>query len=365
MSEEAALLGAIRDNPDEDTPRLVYADWLQENDQVERAEFIRLQCEAVRMPRDSQERGLMLGRATVLKEKHNSAWFGSLEKQFRSCIIERGFVSRLCDDAEKFQKHSPMVEKYAPVLESAAVWFVKDTASDLLALPFARFVRRLSMGEVMPPSLAALAQAKLPANIDDLTLYTETLREADVALAFLEAPFVRTPQRLSLVLDFMAADSDDVELAEPHSLRVLERLDLPNLRGFGTWGINDAVAEAIAAWPGLARLDELLFGLTWIVDSALSRILASPLFPDIRQAFLDENFLKDGSCIAVAQCAKFASAKYLDLGENTISDEGAIALADSPYMANLEYLSLWNNHLTRKGDMRLRQRFGNAYESQF
>ncbi|MBA4188419.1 MAG: hypothetical protein C0467_10480 [Planctomycetaceae bacterium] len=44
MNEADALLDAIFDNPDDDTPRLVYADWLQEHDQENYAQFIRLQC---------------------------------------------------------------------------------------------------------------------------------------------------------------------------------------------------------------------------------------------------------------------------------------------------------------------------------
>lgn len=43
-----ALLDAIFDAPDDDTPRLVYADWLQEHGQENYAEFIRLQCAAAR-----------------------------------------------------------------------------------------------------------------------------------------------------------------------------------------------------------------------------------------------------------------------------------------------------------------------------
>jgi uncharacterized protein (TIGR02996 family) len=45
MDTEAALLAAIAANPDDDLPRLVYADWLDENDRPLRAEFIRLQIE--------------------------------------------------------------------------------------------------------------------------------------------------------------------------------------------------------------------------------------------------------------------------------------------------------------------------------
>ena len=44
--EADALLNAIFDNPDDDTPRLVYADWLQEHDFEDYAQFIRLSIKA-------------------------------------------------------------------------------------------------------------------------------------------------------------------------------------------------------------------------------------------------------------------------------------------------------------------------------
>jgi len=50
VSDEAALLAAILAFPDEDTPRLIYADWLQEHGQEERAEFVRVQCELAKLP---------------------------------------------------------------------------------------------------------------------------------------------------------------------------------------------------------------------------------------------------------------------------------------------------------------------------
>lgn len=48
--EADALLDVIFDHPDDDTPRLVYADWLQESGQESYAQFIRLQCAAAREP---------------------------------------------------------------------------------------------------------------------------------------------------------------------------------------------------------------------------------------------------------------------------------------------------------------------------
>jgi uncharacterized protein (TIGR02996 family) len=49
--DEAALLAAVLAGPDDDLPRLVYADWLDENGRPERAEFIRVQCELAQLPR--------------------------------------------------------------------------------------------------------------------------------------------------------------------------------------------------------------------------------------------------------------------------------------------------------------------------
>jgi len=45
VTERDALLKAVCDHPDDDTPRLVFADWLQEHGEDERAEFIRLQIQ--------------------------------------------------------------------------------------------------------------------------------------------------------------------------------------------------------------------------------------------------------------------------------------------------------------------------------
>lgn len=48
MTDNDALLAAILQAPEEDSPRLIYADYLDEHDEPERAEFIRLQIEYAR-----------------------------------------------------------------------------------------------------------------------------------------------------------------------------------------------------------------------------------------------------------------------------------------------------------------------------
>lgn len=45
LTEGDAILADVLERPDDDTPRLVLADYLEENGEAERAEFIRVQCE--------------------------------------------------------------------------------------------------------------------------------------------------------------------------------------------------------------------------------------------------------------------------------------------------------------------------------
>src|SRR5215217_464141 len=49
MSQQDAFLSAIREAPDDDTPRLAYADWLEEHGDPDRAAFIRVQCRLAEM----------------------------------------------------------------------------------------------------------------------------------------------------------------------------------------------------------------------------------------------------------------------------------------------------------------------------
>jgi len=50
VSDHDALLAAICDSPDDDTPRLIYADFLEESGESDRAEFVRAQVELARTP---------------------------------------------------------------------------------------------------------------------------------------------------------------------------------------------------------------------------------------------------------------------------------------------------------------------------
>jgi uncharacterized protein (TIGR02996 family) len=99
MSDEAALLAAILAHPDEDTPRLMYADWLDEHGQPERAEFIRIQC-------DPTADEAAENRAAELEERNRAKWLAGLP-QFPRAVWEfrRGFPEYLDSPGLLFLDH--------------------------------------------------------------------------------------------------------------------------------------------------------------------------------------------------------------------------------------------------------------------
>jgi len=106
MSDEAALLRAICAHPDEDTPRLVYADWLDEHDQPERAEFIRVQIERDAHPDCTGDHDVIVEHSTEksrhlrareaeLLAAHRKAWLahlGAFAEAMYEERVEVGFV---------------------------------------------------------------------------------------------------------------------------------------------------------------------------------------------------------------------------------------------------------------------------------
>jgi uncharacterized protein (TIGR02996 family) len=95
MTHDEAFLQAIIENPDDDTPRLVYADWLDEHGQEERAEFIRVQCELARLTSDDPRRPKLKTRERELLNEHQREWAGPLGRWAYPNEFRRGFVEAI------------------------------------------------------------------------------------------------------------------------------------------------------------------------------------------------------------------------------------------------------------------------------
>jgi uncharacterized protein (TIGR02996 family) len=91
VSMREAFLAAIAEAPDDDAPRLVYADWLREQPDpalAARGEFIALQCRLTH-EQGARKRTKQLARA--ISREHRAAWLGAASA-FCECEFTRGFV---------------------------------------------------------------------------------------------------------------------------------------------------------------------------------------------------------------------------------------------------------------------------------
>jgi len=98
MSTEAALLRAIRNAPAEDTPRLMYADYLDEEGFATRAEFVRVQVERAQLPERDPRRVPLEDRAHELLAEHECDWLGvpaDAQDELTECAFDRGFVNEV------------------------------------------------------------------------------------------------------------------------------------------------------------------------------------------------------------------------------------------------------------------------------
>jgi uncharacterized protein (TIGR02996 family) len=68
------FLRAILEHPDDDGPRLVYADWLDKQGDTARAEFIRVQCRLASLGPNDPERERLVAREQELIRDHGELW---------------------------------------------------------------------------------------------------------------------------------------------------------------------------------------------------------------------------------------------------------------------------------------------------
>jgi uncharacterized protein (TIGR02996 family) len=86
---------AIKENPDDDTPRLIFADWLQERGNTAdaaRGEYLRLSVLRHRLAPDDPTYDLLKRREAELFSEHCWTWLGPLVDAARSWRFERGMI---------------------------------------------------------------------------------------------------------------------------------------------------------------------------------------------------------------------------------------------------------------------------------
>jgi uncharacterized protein (TIGR02996 family) len=92
MSDQGeALRQAVADAPEDDTPRLVYADWLDDHGDSARAEFIRVQIARTRLPAADDRQAELAAREKELGDRNFPSWLLRMPRGVLRDSFVRGF----------------------------------------------------------------------------------------------------------------------------------------------------------------------------------------------------------------------------------------------------------------------------------
>jgi uncharacterized protein (TIGR02996 family) len=327
--QDAAFLADVAANPEDDSPRLVYADWLEDNGQPHRAEFIRLQCRLASMDEDDPERLPLVLRESDLLFVYGDqwpelpAWARMIHNAFR-----RGFLDRTSMTAADLLKRGHTIFAAAPVTD-LEVRAVRDKMAQVAACPLLDRLTALRLEEssitpqaqLTPEDLRVLGTSPHLGKLRALELPSVTLtREHARALA--DWPVLPRLRRLEVCPQPGEAFA---ALARPGRLASLEHLIY--LGPFPP----EAVGALAAAAPALARL-ELIHGTT---SAARLGALARHL-PVKRLRVCDGGSSAD----ALAEPPLAEGLASLELERMTLSMEALASLTTGSRLAGLRRLSL-------------------------
>jgi len=122
------FLDEILNEPENDDPRLVYADWLSDNGDP-RGEFIQIQCRRASLPFWEEEYWTLRQREQELLKQHRTQWAGELPKLVYHYQFHRGFPGRIYIYGSRYLRHIEQISKLTP-MEDLAVHFSGGNDAD-------------------------------------------------------------------------------------------------------------------------------------------------------------------------------------------------------------------------------------------
>jgi uncharacterized protein (TIGR02996 family) len=219
MTDRAAFIAAIVRRPDDDLPRLVYADYLDERGDGPRAEFIRLQCAAARGDT------ALPSRVAELEDEHREEWLAALGPGVYHAEFRRGFPEHLVMVAGEFVRDGNAIHAATP-LRGLTLVHAGRVLARLLAEPHLAGLTALHFtgGMLGDAGIERLAECPHLAGVRTLRLGQNEVGDTGAA-ALANSPFL-AQLRLLVLNQNAIGDSGAWELARSPYLGRLAALDL-------------------------------------------------------------------------------------------------------------------------------------------
>jgi uncharacterized protein (TIGR02996 family) len=387
VTSDEAFRADICERPEDDTPRLIYADWLDDHGRPERAELIRVQCALARLPPEEEgEMGRrrprrdarwarLKAREDRLLAAHQLAWqqeLPGLDGVTWGCF-ERGFVSGvLVADVEALQRHGEAIFRAAPV--TAVRLNGRPSAYDVAECAALASVRRLTVTfeQLHSGVVDALNSSPYLAGLEELhlgrldqsevlpgtkPLRLESLREVTASADLTTSRPLPPPGSLPLLLSLTALDLSPSSLSDcgaevlalsPY-LANLKALDLSDNR------IETAGLRALTRSPYLAGLHYLNLSGNYLEPEWGEVLAASPFLTGLRGLDLNGTSERDAGCLeeeglgALLASPNFPALSRLGLCQEMLRVRAAEMLAGCPHLGRLAALRLDSNEIGPDG----------------
>jgi uncharacterized protein (TIGR02996 family) len=301
MTQVDSLFQAILDDPDDDAVRLVYADYLEEHGEPQRADFIRVQIELALLPEGDPRRGDLEARERALLKEHEGEWVAPLGEWAHFPEFHRGFVWGVMLDAPDFMERAEELFRTTP-LRHARLSVDSKTMPALVASPWLARLTSLSFEscDLSYGDIGKLASSPYLTNLVTLDLYQNQTRSQGL--------------------------------------------------------------RALADSPYLSKLCHLRLGWNGVGSAGLQALAKSLLLGHLTHISFFYNRIDGRGAAALAASPYAVSLTHVDFRGNYIDNAGGRALAESPYLTNLVWMDLHKNRVTEPTRDLLTARFGDRVQ---
>jgi uncharacterized protein (TIGR02996 family) len=350
--EEQAFIRRIQANPDEDGPRLIFADWLDEQGDS-RGEFIRLQCALASLSFDDPLYSELKAREQHLRDQHEPEWKAPIRRLVTDCQFHRGLIEAISIEARSFIELGDELFQLAPIRRVRFLEIGKDFA-ELVQSPLLSKIRELDLcgsylGNGVPNMLS---RSPYLSQIEMLDLAFNDLTDRGIQ-TLAEMPSLGRVRRLHLNDNNSLGELGMGALANSPYLEELRHLDISGNE------INDFAIQAFLKGKFLTKLEKWIVHSNRIGDRGVAALVHSPLLSQLLTFSptldLRKNEIGPMGAQSLAESPLMDRVEFLDLSGNGIGEVGIEALGNSPYFINLRALNVQSNRITDTGVFALGQ----------
>lgn len=320
----------IQLDSENDEPRLVYADWLEENGDP-RGEFIRIQCQYSSLPPGSPERMELKKKSNALLREHGDNWFSRMAKApFSGAKFHRGFVSEVQTTAKRLMEKGDKIFEFAPLINFVRITKAWDCLVELGECEHLQKLTAVGFAEKRHFHEESWKQLLDSPNLINLTEIH--LQNRGIGL---------------------------INLFESSLLRQLRFIN------FRLGGLSEPLLRAFVSVNPLSNLRKVSIAGNKLFSEAANQLANSTSFPALEDLDLSSNRVGNKGLNYLLESDGLSNLKVLRIANTHVTTKGIDALLKDHNLKSLEAVRTYGNNLTPKTIERLSERYRVIEENEY